>query len=169
MTSYDALRAELIDLRRAIQDAHDAPGVPLYEVLERWATTMTAFVDVCQDMDRRLSQCEDARDKLIFYSQWLRDTGDTSMTLPYDVACHAMQTGVAYELEKDPTSATPKHLRVGINSAMVNDAALAGLLIKKGIITEAEYADAVTSEMNREVERYQEKLFRLYHAVVTLR
>lgn len=44
--------------------------------------------------------------------------------IKYKALLHAMQTGVMYELENDPTSGTPKHLRVGINAAMVNHGAL---------------------------------------------
>ena len=92
-----------------------------------------------------------------------------SEKLDYRSACHAMQTGVAFELERDPSSGTPKHLRVGVNSALVNDAALVRLLVAKGIITDAEYAQAVTDEMNREVERYQDRIRQNYGINITLR
>ena len=85
--------------------------------------------------------------------------------LSYADAVHAMQTGVAYEMSNyrpssatDPDLATsPKHLRVGINSALCDNAALARLLVDKGIITEEEYAEAVRIEMCREVDRYEER------------
>lgn len=77
--------------------------------------------------------------------------------LSYEAACHAMQTGVAHEMSIGAEDTTPKHLRVGINSAMCNDAALTRLLVKKGIITEEEYAEEVRLEMCREVDRYQER------------
>jgi hypothetical protein len=41
---------------------------------------------------------------------------------------------------------------------MVNDAAIARLLIGKGIITLAEYEAAVADEMEREKERYESLL-----------
>lgn len=91
------------------------------------------------------------------------------MKLSYPEACHAMQTGVAYELERDSSPGTPKHLRVGVNSAMVNDAALVRLLVAKGLITEEEYAVEVTAEMNREVERYEKLLSERYGSRVKLR
>ena len=69
---------------------------------------------------------------------------------------HAMQTGVAIKMQHAPSETQPKHLRVGVNSAMCDSAALAGLLIAKGLITEAEYLQAVTDEMEREVGRYEE-------------
>ena len=48
----------------------------------------------------------------------------------YDAAAHAMQSGVAFEIGAGVSRETePKHLRVGVNSAMVDSAALAALLI----------------------------------------
>jgi hypothetical protein len=73
----------------------------------------------------------------------------------YTDKAHAMQSGVAMKMNYDPDETSPKHLRVGINSAMCDQAALARLLIAKDIITEAEYEAAITDEMAREVERYQ--------------
>lgn len=69
-----------------------------------------------------------------------------------------MQTGVAHEQAGGSTCGTPKHLRVGVNSALVDGAALAKLLIAKGVFTEAEYAEAVTVEMEAEAERYAARL-----------
>lgn len=80
----------------------------------------------------------------------------------YRELCHAMQTGVAYVMEKEPGETTPKHLRVGVNSAMVEHSALSLLLIEKGIISEDEYYDAMNAAMEREVNTYQEKLRHLY-------
>jgi hypothetical protein len=76
----------------------------------------------------------------------------------YVVAAHAMQTGVALEQVHNPGPTLPKHLRVGINSALVNQAALARLLIDIGIITEEEYLKALAEEMERERDRYEEHL-----------
>jgi hypothetical protein len=87
-----------------------------------------------------------------------KDTEKPETDLPYDEAAHAMQTGVAFELERDPSSASPKHLRVGLNSTLVNDAAIARLLVKKGLITVEEYAEEVRLEMCREVDRYQARI-----------
>jgi hypothetical protein len=73
----------------------------------------------------------------------------------YTDKCHAMQTGVAMKMAIDPGETSPKHLRVGVNSAMCDQAALARLLVNKGVITQQEYEAAVTDEMGREVARYQ--------------
>lgn len=79
----------------------------------------------------------------------------------YLAAAHAMQTGVAYDMEQNGdggAGATPKHLRVGVNSGMVNAAAMAKLMIAKGLITEAELHKALADEMEAELARYQAKM-----------
>ena len=73
----------------------------------------------------------------------------------YEDALHAMQSGVQFEMSQGATDTLPKHLRVGINSALVNDAAIATLLIEKGIFTLEEYQKAVADAMEREVVRYE--------------
>jgi len=74
----------------------------------------------------------------------------------YLKAAHAMQSGVAATPDKVDQSA--ESLRVGVNSALVNDSALATLLIGKGIITEDEYVAAVAEAMEQEVRRYEQEL-----------
>jgi hypothetical protein len=73
----------------------------------------------------------------------------------YTAAAHAMQSGVAAEMNFNPSPTTPKHLRVGVNSALCDQAAIARLLIAKGIITDLEYVTAIREEMEREAERYK--------------
>jgi hypothetical protein len=88
----------------------------------------------------------------------------------YRAAAHAMQTGVAMGMELAPgaSATSPKHLRVGINSAMVTDLALAKLLIAKGVITEAEYRLAIAEAMEVEKARYEAALSALLGKKVTL-
>ena len=78
----------------------------------------------------------------------------------YLVALHAMQSGVAAMMgRKEGSKETdPKHLRVGINSAMCEHAALVSILIEKGIFTEAEYMEKLADEMEAEKARYEERL-----------
>lgn len=79
--------------------------------------------------------------------------------LSYNDACHAMQTGVAIEMESGTLKETePKHLRVGVNSLMVDNTAMARLLVKKGLITMDEYLEEVRLEMNREVDAYEDRI-----------
>jgi predicted unusual protein kinase regulating ubiquinone biosynthesis (AarF/ABC1/UbiB family) len=76
----------------------------------------------------------------------------------YFRALHAMQTGVAFSMDREPSQTQPKHLRVGVNSAMVDSAAIAQLLIDKGIITRAEHVEMLASKMEAEAESYAKKL-----------
>ena len=76
--------------------------------------------------------------------------------LTYEEACYAMQAGVALRENLGRSNeTTPKHLRVGVNSAMVEHSALARLLITKGVITDTEYRASLAEGMREEVERYE--------------
>lgn len=86
----------------------------------------------------------------------------------YIRAACAMQTGVAFEMDYNTGPTDPKHLRVGVNSAQVNNAAIAKLLIDKGIITPAEYEKTIADEMEHEVSRYTQLLEQLTGKKVTL-
>jgi hypothetical protein len=76
----------------------------------------------------------------------------------YEAALHGMQAGVALEEARGAKNMTPKHLRVGVNSAMVDSAALALALIRKGVLTEEEYFEALAETAEREKEAYEERL-----------
>jgi hypothetical protein len=80
----------------------------------------------------------------------------------YTSLLHAMQTGVAYVMEKEPSETSPKQLRVGVNSAMVENGALVSLLIEKGLITLEEWEAALTAMMTREVQMYEARVNQLY-------
>lgn len=86
----------------------------------------------------------------------------------YHVAMHAMQSGVAFTMPIDPKPTEPKHLRVGINAAMSDQAALAFLLIEKGVITRAEYIRAVADQAEREAAGYAEALSKHHGRPITL-
>lgn len=81
---------------------------------------------------------------------------------------HAMQSGVAMEMYHRSSPTEPKHLRVGINSAMSDLSGLAQLLIAKGVITETEYFRALRDGMRQEVERYERYLSELVGSTVKL-
>lgn len=83
---------------------------------------------------------------------------------------HAVQSGVAYQMEKDPNGAatTPKHLRVGVNMAMVEHSALALLLMKKGIITDVEYYEMLIVQATAEKEKYELVLSQMYGGSIKL-
>lgn len=76
----------------------------------------------------------------------------------YTKAAHRMQTGVGFNMHEDPGETSPKHLRVGINATMSDQGGLVTLLIEKGIFTEDEYIKAITDAMEKEANRYADKL-----------
>lgn len=86
----------------------------------------------------------------------------------YGAAAHAMQSGVAAEMSVDIDPTSTKHLRVGVNSAMVDSSALAVLLIEKGVFTKAEYAEAIADAMEAEKARYEEHLSKIFGRAITL-
>lgn len=87
----------------------------------------------------------------------------------YLAAMHAMQSGVETKQQLDPSDTTPKNLRVGVNSAMVQQAALIKLLISKGVITEEEWFTAVADGAEQEVQFYQDWLSKTLNMQITLR
>lgn len=76
---------------------------------------------------------------------------------------HAIQTGVAYEMNNPAIKATePKHLRTGLNCVMSDFGSLGRLLIAKGVITEDEYYAAVLNGLRAEVAFYEQRLNAAY-------
>jgi len=73
-------------------------------------------------------------------------------------AAHGMQSGVATMMARGDSQTDPKHLRVGINAAMCDHAALVRLLIAKGLFTQAEYTKELADEMERERDRYEREI-----------
>ena len=76
----------------------------------------------------------------------------------YLAAMHAVQSGIAMKMNFDPSDTTPKHLRVGVNAAMVDHGGLAALLISKGLITRLEYFEAMAKQAEQEKEMYEREL-----------
>lgn len=81
-----------------------------------------------------------------------------SLKARYSAAMHRIQSAIAYALTKGDTMATPKHLRVGLNSALASDKALVDLLIAKGVITRDEYTEAVVTATEEEADRTVEQV-----------
>jgi hypothetical protein len=86
----------------------------------------------------------------------------------YRAALHAVQTGVRTLIEMGDTLATPKHLRVGIDSAHVSDGALVRLLISKGVITEREHLEALVVQAEEERGSYEDRLSKKTGKKITL-
>lgn len=82
----------------------------------------------------------------------------SSIQQRYLAAIHRAQSAVKFILETDhrtgvsqlplpdTSMASAKHLRVGIESALASNEAVARLLIEKGIFTQEELSEAVTVE-----------------------
>lgn len=81
-----------------------------------------------------------------------------------------MQAGVAQEMNvPGRQSATePKHLRVGVNTALIEGSAVAKILIEKGVFTELEYFTAIGDLLQREVDDYERRLSQHYGTKITL-
>jgi len=76
----------------------------------------------------------------------------------YLEALHKVQTGIQMLLNAplaDYHECEPKHLRVGISSALVDSAALQKVLLDKGVITEEELAKALAELAEREAADYE--------------
>jgi hypothetical protein len=91
----------------------------------------------------------------------------------YVAAAHAMQSGVKTDMETDPNqqsqgASTHKHLRVGLNNVMSDHGSLAYLLVQKGVITEAEYLEAIADGIEREQKRYEQLLTDRFGTKITL-
>lgn len=105
-------------------------------------------------------------------------------SLSYLEAVHAIQSGVAMEQQRerdahmaargisDPTDwmlNNHKHLRVGINTTKCEHAALVGLLLEGGIITQEQYLEALTLQVNAEVEADEKRLSQAFGTKIVLR
>lgn len=82
-------------------------------------------------------------------------------------AAHRVQSAIAFfEGRRDSfgeryPSTEGKHLRVGVNSALVECSALAALLVRKGVFTAEEYFDALIEAWDAEVDRYRAEVKRI--------
>ena len=86
----------------------------------------------------------------------------------YMALAHAMQAGVAMEMNYWLSPTDPKHLRVGVNAVMSDHGGLVTLLIKKGLITEQEYMEEIVAAMEREKLAYEARISERVGKPVTL-
>ena len=87
----------------------------------------------------------------------------------YTAAMHAVQSGVKATIERGLSDESePKHLRTGVNAAMVGEAALTSLLIKKGVFTKTEHLEELAEFAEAEKVSYEEKLSKALGTKVTL-
>lgn len=90
---------------------------------------------------------------------------EADVTARYAAALHKVQSGIALDipqLGEAGAGASPKHLRVGMNSALSSIDAIAQLLIAKGIFTSDEYAVAVMESMEREADAAEKRVQERY-------
>lgn len=89
----------------------------------------------------------------------------------YEAAAHRMQSATALDVTRelgptpnvDDVSRAIKDVRVGMNSAHSSIAALATLLIEKGIMDDLEYRETVTVAMEREADERCEEVCKKYN------
>lgn len=91
----------------------------------------------------------------------------------YLTAAHAVQAGVAMELNDNPpgnsaSSGSPKMLRTGVNMAMIEHGALVRVLIVKGLFTEEEYFEELVKGVEDEKRQYEERLSAQYGTTISL-
>lgn len=90
----------------------------------------------------------------------------------YQDQIHRMQSAIRWTITKaisrglnpdldgivtDTHSASPKHLRVGVESAMAATEAVVNLLYKKGIITQEEYSKQLIEEVTVRADSWEAK------------
>lgn len=81
---------------------------------------------------------------------------------------HRVQSAIAFlEGRRDAfgercAETEPKHLRVGVNSALIEASALARLMFRKGLFTAAEYYDTLIEAWEQEVDSYRAKIKRVH-------
>jgi hypothetical protein len=90
------------------------------------------------------------------------------LQLRYRTAIERMQAGVAFMMPHSPSETNGKHLRVGINSALVDASSVGVLLVRKGLVTEEEYWEAIAAGMEGEAARYEARVRERYGPNVTL-
>lgn len=81
---------------------------------------------------------------------------------------HALQSGVVADHRLGSRDGEPKHLRVGVNVALVETGAIGRLLIEKGVCTREEYQTSVLVGLEAEIETYQARLSKIYGTKVSL-
>lgn len=80
---------------------------------------------------------------------------------------HRVQSAIAFLMSNAENSrqrypeCEPKHLRVGVNSAMIEASAMGRLLMSKGIITSKEYYDSLILLWQEELRSYQDRLHQI--------
>jgi len=95
----------------------------------------------------------------------------------YTALMHAMQTGVKALKEisdnfdsanTDTPETSPKHLRVGVNAAMVAIGALVQTMVEAGLIDYEKYIDNQLEFIKRDIKSYEDRLQAVYGTKIHL-
>lgn len=88
----------------------------------------------------------------------------------YEAKMHAVQTGVAFTLTHNAEAAQckPKHLRVGINGARMENAALVKTLFDAGLISEEKLQENMIFFLDQEIASYERELTQAFGRPVKL-
>lgn len=86
----------------------------------------------------------------------------------YLSAMHAVQSGIAQKMTIDPSDTAPKHLRTGIDSALVSSSALARIMIESGVISEIAWRTMLATVAEEEKASYEADLSRLMGVTIKL-
>jgi hypothetical protein len=84
---------------------------------------------------------------------------------------HAMQSGVAMKMsvpQADPRETSLKHLRVGVNAALIQIGALTATLIELGVVNYELYQRKEIELLEAEVNSYEAELSNLYKTQIKL-
>jgi hypothetical protein len=87
---------------------------------------------------------------------------------------HRVQSAIAFLSDKlaregrRNQALEPKHLRVGVNSALVEASALGMLLMQKGLVTPDEYYEALIRGWESEVKSYQDLIHQAFGPNVSI-
>lgn len=73
----------------------------------------------------------------------------------YYRAAHAVQSGVKILHDRGDSATHPKHLRVGVNSALVETGLLVKILTDKGLLTVDEWWKMLADAMEVEAAKYE--------------
>jgi hypothetical protein len=76
---------------------------------------------------------------------------------------HAIQSGIAYNMQLDPNGETSaKHLRVGVNNALIQHAALIRVLCDSHVILLEKYLEVYVALLEDEKKSYEAQLTTMY-------
>lgn len=128
---------------------HEKPLAVLKEMVEAISDGQIHPSDI-EGFIARWGDANLNREAMPEYQDKLRAAGER-----YHKAAASLEAGAAVITGLEPRNGSPAMLRAGIDTTQSSMAGLVKLLMKKGLITELEYFEAVADATEQEVERYQ--------------